>query len=96
MNRCNRCKVEKPSTEFNRLGDGLQKKCRDCQKEINAMHRAIKSGVLIRPNSCSKCGTDRWPIHAHHDDYSRPLHVRWLCAPCHVSLHTEARKEQAA
>lgn len=60
----------------------------------NAVRRAVASGRLIRPKSCSECGaisdgTRRTQIHAHHDDYSRKLDVRWLCPACHVKQHTE-------
>lgn len=43
---------------------------------------AIKSGKLLRPDACDKCGQGG-RIEAHHDDYSKPLEVRWLCVPCH-------------
>lgn len=44
--------------------------------------KAVMSGE-ITPEACSVCGsTDR--IHGHHEDYSRPLDVIWLC-PIHHS-----------
>ncbi len=46
---------------------------------------AIKSGKLTRPDSCEKC--DSPPAHAHHADYTKPLDVVWLCAPCHGLAH---------
>lgn len=34
---------------------------------------------------CEECGS----AHAekHHEDYTRPLYVHWLCRPCHIALH---------
>lgn len=52
--------------------------------------RAIKSGRLIRPSACSSCGAGCVP-HAHHDDYTKPLRVRWLCPKCHYDLHKKRR-----
>ena len=48
--------------------------------------RAIKSGVLVRAKFCSECG-ESGIIHGHHDDYSKPLEVRWLCTRCHGRSH---------
>lgn len=47
---------------------------------------AIKGGTLVRPSTCEKCG-DTGRIHAHHDDYSKPLNIRWLCHDCHMAVH---------
>ena len=47
--------------------------------------KAINSGALVRPTECSDCGANCVP-HGHHDDYSRPLEVRWLCAKCHAAI----------
>lgn len=54
---------------------------------------AISNGSLVRPPTCQQCGGGR-PlrdgrafIHAHHEDYSRPLDVIWLCPPCHTAIH---------
>ena len=46
---------------------------------------AIKRGVLTR-GSCEVCGTNE-DIHGHHDDYSKPLEVRWLCGEHHREFH---------
>jgi len=50
---------------------------------------AIRRGTLVRPKCCSGCGREA-VIHAHHDDYAKPLVVRWLCASCHRFLHNKA------
>jgi hypothetical protein len=26
-------------------------------------------------------------IVGHHPDYSLPLHIEWLCTPCHSAVH---------
>lgn len=53
--------------------------------------RAIESGELSRPASCSACVVSCKP-HAHHDDYTKPLLVRWLCAACHSEWHKNHRE----
>jgi hypothetical protein len=51
----------------------------------NAVNHAIKSGSMSR-GPCEVCGTTEG-VHGHHDDYERPLDVRWLCYEHHLSLH---------
>ncbi len=58
------------------------------------LNAAIKSGQLTRPAICPACNKNpgaavngRTLIHAHHDDYSKPLEVRWLCSQCHSKEH---------
>ena len=46
----------------------------------------IRNGTLERPENCSSCGVVCKP-HAHHDDYEKPLEVRWLCVSCHATWH---------
>lgn len=45
--------------------------------------RLIKSGQLIRPESCQKCGDSSVKIEGSHDDYNKPEVVEWLCPRCH-------------
>lgn len=51
-----------------------------------ALGKAIKAGKITRPTICSICETPCRP-HGHHDDYSKPLDVRWVCQRCHVEIH---------
>lgn len=46
--------------------------------------RAVACGQLERL-PCEVCGTAK--TEAHHDDYSKPLDVRWLCQPHHRAHH---------
>jgi hypothetical protein len=44
---------------------------------------AIRYGKMTKPSSCSNCGTKKARIEGHHEDYSKPLEVIWLCKKCH-------------
>ncbi len=48
----------------------------------NQLRRAIKKGLIIRPTNCISCGKFCKP-EAHHEDYSKPFDVIWLCFICH-------------
>lgn len=48
---------------------------------------ALLDGTLVR-GACESCGRKRG-AEAHHDDYSRPLDVRWLCRKCHRAWHRQ-------
>ena len=37
---------------------------------------AVKNGKITRVEECSECGS-REKIEGHHDDYTKPLEVRW-------------------
>jgi hypothetical protein len=66
------------------------KRWREANKEKHAAHLAIQGalaqGKMVRPDCCSQCGKACVPD-GHHDDYSKPLVVRWLCRKCHVNHH---------
>lgn len=49
---------------------------------------AVRDGRL-KKLPCEKCG--RTPAQAHHDDYSKPLSVRWLCIKHHSEFHINQR-----
>jgi len=51
---------------------------------------ATHTGRLQRQEICEVCGGSRM-IEAHHDDYSKPLIVRWLCHQCHMAYHASIR-----
>ena len=53
-------------------------------KARNTVSRAIKGGKLERL-PCQKCGELK--VQAHHEDYSKPLEVVWLCTIHHKEIH---------
>ena len=56
-------------------------------KARSAVRRAVKSGGLVR-KPCEVCGTTE-KVEAHHEDYSKPLDVRWLCFAHHRMNHDQ-------
>lgn len=56
-------------------------------KAHNIVNNAIRDGKLSK-GTCEVCGSDK--VHAHHDDYSRPLDVRWRCAIHHQHIHHDS------
>ena len=62
-------------------------KNRQKSRAQNKVYRALKSGELVK-GACEVCCTKEG-IHGHHDDYTKPLKVRWLCPLHHTATHRE-------
>lgn len=52
------------------------------------LHVYVKRGK-VQKGLCEVCGSER--AEAHHEDYTKPLEVHWLCRDHHLELH-EAQK----
>ena len=52
----------------------------------SAVRRAVANGRLVIPPKCESCGKGR-KLQAHHEDYSKPLEVKWNCSTCHNRIH---------
>ena len=65
-----------------------RRKLRKCNpdkfKARQKLDYAVLTGKLFR-KPCEVCGIEK--SQAHHDDYSKPLSVRWLCFKHHRLLH---------
>ncbi|HDR9048793.1 TPA: hypothetical protein QDA94_003025 [Burkholderia vietnamiensis] len=48
----------------------------------------IEAGRLLR-RPCEVCGAEK--ADAHHDDYSKPLEIQWLCHSHHMLRHAMLR-----
>lgn len=53
------------------------------------VNNAIRNGKLIKPEICETCSKPGRQIEGHHNDYSKPLEVVWLCSACHKQLHRD-------
>lgn len=59
----------------------------------NTLARGVRAGKVVR-GTCEVCGTPD-DVQGHHDDYTKPLDVRWLCRQHHMELH-RARTDHGA
>lgn len=66
--------------------------------EGRTKHRAVayscvaeKRGIIVRPLLCDGCGLEK-KLYRHHEDYSKPLEITWLCKKCHLALHKKNRQ----
>ena len=55
---------------------------------------AIRAGKIPGPPlACQRCFLEK-PLEGHHEDYSKPLEVIWLCTFCHGLRHRELNAER--
>lgn len=54
--------------------------------------RALRQRIIMYKWKCENGCKSKREAQAHHDDYTKPLEIRWLCAKCHGVLHAELRK----
>lgn len=52
----------------------------------------LRKRNIKKPLFCEYC--NRINPEGHHDNYNKPLNIRWLCKKHHVMLHVEERKEK--
>ncbi|WP_287208691.1 hypothetical protein [Mesorhizobium sp.] len=55
-----------------------------------ALRSALKKG-LIEKEPCGVCGAHE--VDGHHDDYNRPMDVRWFCRRHHKQEHRRLKCE---
>lgn len=88
--RCRNCNTAKVN-RYKLTNNGRNK----TKQAVNNYHRNNPDKVKARykaryynsvPDNCSKCGAIG-PVDGHHEDYSKPLEVLWLCRPCHANIH---------
>lgn len=59
------------------------------QKKLagSRLQHAIRNGRVLKGTRCEDCGRKHPRLHGHHEDYSAPLAVTWLCPICHRKRH---------
>ena len=80
----NRRVERKAKRAYNRRWEDHNPEKRSAHK---AVERALAKGTLVR-QPCERCAATIG-VHAHHDDYAKPLDVRWLCPIHHRDRHVE-------
>lgn len=76
------------SREWKREWANRNQDKRHCHHKV---HSAIRRGELSAPSKCESCMA-KGKTEAHHDDYSKPLMIRWLCGDCHRAYHKKQRQ----
>ena len=75
-----------------------RKKWRSANQEkvlcYQQLQYAVQKGELLKSATCQKCGATDVRIEGHHQAYSKPLEVMWLCSPCHKDLHVQQRRNE--
>lgn len=73
------------SNQWSRYAREAEKRSPEKARARQMVRDAVKSGKLFR-KPCEVCGNPK--SEAHHDDYSKPLEVRWLCRRDHRAHHS--------
>lgn len=75
----------------NKASQKYDKNNPDKKKATTVLGNALRDGK-IKKQPCENCGSKK-RVHGHHDDYSKPLDVIWLCPKCHKEYHRQKEKK---
>lgn len=56
-------------------------------KARRILKEEIRLGNIIKPKYCQGCLIENTRIEGHHENYSKPVDVEWLCTRCHATKH---------
>lgn len=87
----NRAEIRAKRNDAARLNPRVKDRTTPKERARQKVRYAVWSGKLTKPDQCQSCGATG-VLHGHHDDYEKPLDVRWLCAPCHAAVHAQERR----
>ena len=78
-----------PKGSFPRLTSVELELRQECKKRYSSRYLKVtkKYGIPI----CLFCG-DKFSVQGHHENYSKPLDVLWLCRSHHADLHKIKRR----
>lgn len=77
-------------------GREQEKRYRDKWPKKILAHSAVRQAIMkgtLKKQPCEICGETK--SEAHHDDYDKPLDIRWLCKKCHTEWHRDNKAKGA-
>lgn len=84
-------KQPKPDKKEKDKNNKLYRKLKLKLIKINAhikVRRAVRVGLMTKTIYCQHCHALK-PLRSHHEDYSKPLDVIWLCEDCYKKLNNK-------
>ncbi len=77
-------KTDKGKKHLKRMGERAFQKYPEKFEARSILRHAVRSGK-IEKLPCEMCGNNK--SQGHHEDYLKPLSVRWLCEKHHKEVH---------
>ena len=68
----------------------FRKKYPEKYKAHRAVSNAVRDGRLTK----QPCKCKEIKVIGHHEDYSKPLEVIWICRKCHYKLHRKGKDDK--
>jgi len=79
-----RTRARRPSGEYSKKYRKENPVKHSAQSKLS---RALMSGRIEKPSTCSVCFKSGVRIEGHHWNYYKPLDVLWVCTQCHRNIH---------